>query len=372
MKIGIDARMYGKSFTGIGRYVSELTKNLFKIDNENEYVLFMNDPEFPEFEEQKYPRVRKVLVNAKHYSFQEQIKFLKILNKEKLDLMHFSHFNAPIFYRRPCVVTIHDLTLSFFPGKKMHSFFYRLGYYIAMKSILRKSAKIIAVSEYTKEDLHHIFRISLEKIEVIYEAASENFKKISEKEFKPILNKFNINKEYLLYTGVFREHKNLVGLLRAFALLKTKYGFSGNLVISGKEDPFYPEIRRTVKDFHLEDSVIFTGLVNENELNALYNGATIFVFPSLYEGFGLPILEAFNTGVPVCCSRTTSLPEIAGEGNACFFNPKDPADMADKIWELYTNKELQKILLERGYKRAKEFSWEKAALQTLKLYKEII
>src|SRR5690242_14363572 len=141
--------MYSSRFTGIGRYVYELTQNLFRIDPNNEYVLFFNNPEYKEF---KLPnsRVSKVLVNAPHYSIKEQTVFPKYLQKAKLDLMHFTHFNAPIFYFGRSVVTIHDLTLSFFPGRKMTSLVHRLGYQATIRSIVRKAKKIIAVSENTK------------------------------------------------------------------------------------------------------------------------------------------------------------------------------------------------------------------------------
>ena len=360
MRIGIDCRMYGKTFTGIGRYTYELTEHLFRIDDKNEYVLFFNEPEFSRFSTGKYHRVRKVLVNARHYSWAEQWKFLKILHDARLDLMHFTHFNAPILYRKPCVVTIHDLTLSFFPGKKMNSFMHRFGYQIAMRSILKRAKKIIAVSEYTKSDLEYLFGVHSDRVSVIYESVSNHFKKIDLPPDHP--------EGYLLYTGVWRDHKNLSGLLKALALLRLNHGFAGKLYITGKEDPYYPEVRRTVADLDLDEYVVFTGLVGEDELVRLYNGASVLVIPSLYEGFGLQVLEAFACEVPLACSGVSSLPEIAGKGNAAFFNPKDPKDMAEKIWFAYSDKTLRQHLIENGQKRIREFSWKKMAAETLKVY----
>lgn len=362
MKIGIDCRMYGKLFTGIGRYVNELTENLFRIDDRNEYVLFFNEPEFSGFSTGKYHRVKKVLADARHYSLAEQVKFLKILYGQRLDLMHFTHFNAPLLYRRPCVVTIHDLTLSFFPGKKMNSFTRRFGYQLTMRSILKRAKKIIAVSEHTKSDLNYLFGVSPEQVSVIYESVSGHFKKV--------VLPSNHPRGYLLYTGVWRDHKNLVGLLKALALLRLNYGFTGKLYITGREDPCYPEVKRTVTDLDLDSHTVFTGLVNEDELVRLYNGAAVTVIPSFYEGFGLQVLEAFSCETPLACSGVSSLPEIAGRGNAVFFNPKDPKDMAEKIWRAYSDEVLRNQLIQNGKKRVREFSWKKMAEETLKIYEE--
>lgn len=360
MKIGIDCRMYGRAFTGIGRYAYELTENLFRIDDRNEYVLFFNEPEFSGFSTGKYHRVKKVLADARHYSLAEQVKFLKILYGQRLDLMHFTHFNAPLLYRRPCVVTIHDLTLSFFPGKKMNSFAYRFGYQMVMRSILKRAKKIIAVSEHTKSDLDYLFGVKPERVSVIYESVSEHFQKTDLPPDHP--------KGYLLYAGVWRDHKNLTGLLKSLALLRLNYGFDGKLYITGREDPHYPEVKRAVSDLDLDEYVVFTGLVDEDELVNLYNGAAVAVIPSLYEGFGLQVLEAFACGVPLACSGVSSLPEIAGPGNAVFFNPKDPRDMAEKIWRAYSDEALRHKLVLNGGKRVREFSWEKMAEETLKVY----
>ena len=155
MKIGIDCRLFSSNFTGIGRYTHELVDHYIKLnkklDKAHELVLFFNNPEFKKFKTTE--NVKKVLVDAKHYSFAEQTKFLFKLNKEKLDIVHFPHFNIPIFYRRPYVVTIHDLTLNFFPGQKMTKFYHRFAYSLTVKNATRKAKKIIAISKNTKKDL---------------------------------------------------------------------------------------------------------------------------------------------------------------------------------------------------------------------------
>jgi len=379
MRIGIDCRMYSSRFTGIGRYVYELTENLFRTDPQNEYVLFFNEPEFSLFTPPN-SKVKKVLVDAPHYSYAEQTKFLHLLNKEKLDLMHFTHFNAPIFYNKPSVVTIHDLTLSFYPGKKMSSPVHRFGYHLTIKTAVNKAKKIIAVSWNTKKDLQQLFRTDDKKISVIYEGVHEKFQPLkSEQDLKKIEDvkkKYGLafnGKPYLLYTGVWRSHKNLPKLLKAFHILKNDYDYQGSLVITGRKDPMYaPELEEKALSLKLEDDVIFTGLVDEKDLVHLYNGAQAYVFPSLYEGFGLPPLEAMQCGIPVVASNISSIPEICGKDNAVFFNPEDPEDMAEKIFNVTSEPSLREKLIANGLKRVKNFSWQKMTEQTLKVYHQAL
>ncbi len=372
MRIGIDARMYSTEFTGIGRYVYELVKALTELDDKNEYVLFMNEPEYSKFVESR--KVKKVLVKAKHYSVREQLGYLWTLRRAKLDLMHFTHFNAPILYRKPSVVTIHDLTLSFFPGKKMNSAFYRMAYNVVLKAAVRNAKKVIAVSENTKADLVEIAGTSPSKVEVIYEGVGEEFGPRGDKETQEDLHrKYSITRNFLLYTGVWRGHKNLVNLIKAFALLREgPEGHDLQLVITGEEDPYYPEVKRTVKELGLEHHVIYTGMVPEKELVALYQTATAYVFPSLYEGFGLPPLEAMRCGTPVVASKVSCIPEICGEASAIYFDPYDPEDISNSIRKVLLDENLQKELRECGLKHSLKFSWEKMAQKTLEIYTEIL
>lgn len=411
--------MYSTHFTGIGRYVFELTRNLFEIDQKNEYVLFFNDPEYSAFTPPN-SRIKKVLVNAPHYSLKEQTRFLRLLNKERLDLMHFTHFNVPLFYFRPSVVTIHDLTLSFYPGKKMTSPIHRLAYHLIINSAVRKAKKVIAVSKNTKKDIKKILKIPAKKIEVIYEGINENFKQpIPEHLISQTKKKYSIENEYLLYTGVWRSHKNLPNLIKAFHTLKNDYGYEGSLVITGKGDPVYePEIMEQRQSLQLENDIIFTGLVSEEELIALYKGAQVYVFPSYYEGFGLPPLEAMAVGTPVASSDRSCMPEICGDARsaaeqsavdqsaaeqstlrsqlkvlrkqnsiptvtnserqhapgptALFFNPDDPADIAKKTFRLTSEKSLRDELITNGLNHIRKFQWPKMAEQTLELYNQIL
>jgi glycosyltransferase involved in cell wall biosynthesis len=373
MKIGIDCRIYSSKFTGIGRYVYELTERLTKFDDNNDYYLFFNNPEFDKYNPTN-SRFHKVLADAPIYSLREHTHFNKILKKHKLDLMHFTHFNAPLFYKGPSIVTIHDLTLSFYPGKKKRSIFHRVGYILTLHSAVKKAKKVITISKNSKNDLKKLLKTSDEKIEIIYQGVSEKFQIIHDSiRIKKTLEKYDLEGgPFLLYTGVWRSHKNIPNMIKAFKKVRELSGEDIKLVITGKEDPYYPEVKNLPKELDVENDVIFTGLVDESELIDLYNAAEIYVFPSFYEGFGLPPLEAMACGTPVAASDASSIPEVCGKGNAVFFDPNDFNDMAQNINALYNNRELQEDLVRRGLLRVGEFSWQTMAELTHNLYLECL
>ncbi len=370
MRIGIDCRIFGTGFTGIGRYTYELVKHFTdlnaKLECPHELVFFFNRKEYNEFEVGEHSK--KVLVNAKHYSAAEQLKLPKQLRKEKCDVIHFPHFNVPLLYRKPFTVTIHDLTLSLFAGRKMRKWHHKLAYNLTIKSATKRAKKIVAVSEHTKKDIVKHLHIPKEKIQVVYNGVDPKFKLIRELEkLTPTLKKYKIEKPFLLYTGVWRSHKNLPRLIEAFNILRKEKRLDIQLVITGKPDPLHPEVKEAVKNLQLEEDVIFTGIVSEEELIHLYNAASIFVFPSLYEGFGLPVLEAMSCGTPVAAANTSSIPEVCGKDNAVLFNPKNSQEIAESITMLYKNVEMQVALIERGIRRSSEFSWRKAAEEMFKI-----
>jgi glycosyltransferase involved in cell wall biosynthesis len=375
MRIGIDCRIYSSKFTGIGRYTHELVHHLIRLNDQHkrkhELILFFNQPEYNSYTPPNLS-VKKVLAAARHYSLKEQTRFPGILRKANCDIIHFPHFNVPILYRRPYTVTIHDLTLSLFPGQKMTRWYHRLAYNITIKNATRKAKKVITVSQNTKQDIVNYLKIPEQKIQVIYNGVSDKFTLIQDPtQFQKTLKKFNITKEFLLYTGVWRNHKNLPNLIQAFAILKK--GFTATptftpaldlqLVITGKPDPHYPEVKQAIADNNLQKDIILPGLVTEDELIHLYNAARLYVFPSLYEGFGLPPLESMKCGTPVVASKISSIPEICGE-NAIYFNPGSPQDIAEKILKLYKDVDLQAELIEKGARHALKFSWERMAKQT--------
>lgn len=373
MRIGIDCRMYSDAFTGIGKYAYELVEWLQDNDNVNEYVLFFNEPQFTRFEPRN-PRFRKALANVGHYSLKEQLVFPRILAREKCDLVHFTHFNAPLLWRGPTVVTVHDLTLSFYPGKKMTAWWQRLAYRLTLRTVVRRARAIIAISKHTRKDLLDVLGIPSERVQVIYNgidarpfrAARADAEKRAE-----VLKKYRLEPGYLLYAGVWRNHKNIVRLVRAVDLLR-KRGIPARLVLAGKEDPTYHEVRDTIKRLDLSALVRPLGYVESADLPFLYAGAAALAFPSLYEGFGLPVLEAMAAGIPVACSKTSSLPEVAGENGALFFDPFREESIADALVEVLKNETLRSKLVAAGTSRVQDFSWSTMGQRTLAAYRDAL
>ena len=375
--IGIDARMYGASQTGIGTYIEYLIKNLLEIDpvaqqvdygagQLNFYKIFLMEPEFGNFKISQ-ENVEKIKVNSRWYGWREQLVFPWQIAREKIDLMHFPHFNVPVFYRGKFITTIHDLTPLYFPGRKMGgSWFRKKAFNFVFRNAAQKAEKIIAVSNYTKNDLMKNFSVDEEKIKVIY----EGIKKLPNKNFVNLEN-YKITKPYILYVGVWRQHKNLVGLIRAFDILVKKYNMDLQLVLVGSEDPYYPEIRKIWESLDLADKIITPGFLSDDELANFYQNAALFVIPSFAEGFGFVGLEAAMAGTPVVSSNVTSLPEILGEG-AVYFAPYDVNDMAEKMRTVLLDANLRNKLIVKAYENLKKYSWQKMARETLELYRDAL
>lgn len=372
MKIGIDSRMYGaKATTGIGVYIKNLTEELFKIDQENQYVLFMKDLEFSEFQVPN-ERVTKVKIDIPWYSLKEQLVMPKILKKHKLDLMHFPHFNVPILYSGKYLVTIHDITPKFFPGPLVKkSLIRKFGYNLVFKTGISKASKIIAISNYTKQNIIKHFNAKQEKIIVTHLGFNQNFlNQTSEQKIEEIKNKLNITKPFLFYVGVWRDHKNLPGLVKAFNILKSKYNLDIQLVLAGSQDSRYPEIKQEINQSKFKSDIITPGFIIDSDLPLLYKAAKLFVLPSYAEGFGLVALEAQSLNTPVIASSTTSLPEIL-EDSAIYFNPHDQNNMAEVINKVISNKNLYSDLQQRGLIQVKKYSWRTTAKQTLSVYQDV-
>ncbi len=421
--IAIDARMYGATQTGIGNYIYHLMKYLFKIDKKNNYLVFLLPEEYDKFELPN-ERVKKIKVTAKWYGWKEQLIFPFEILKYKINLIHFPHFNSPIlyhliigaqnfvslrFYKTKTITTIHDLTPYYFPGHKMNSWLRRKSFKLVFSTAVKRSSRVIAVSEYTKKDMIKIFlnnshchceggtteAIPLQssrvvvtglprsaiaplamtennKIQVIYEGVDEQFRVIENYgKIETIKEKYKITRPFIFYTGVWRNHKNLVGLIKAFDLIVNKYKMNYQLVLGGKEDSYYPEVRQTWEKLNLGDRIIRTGFISKEELPLFYNAADIFVIPSFREGFGLIGLEAMACGTPVVSSNKTSLPEILGDA-AVYFSPTDHKEMAEKIAQVIQDKDLKSGLIQKGFQQIEKYDWKKMAEETLRMYEKVI
>jgi len=367
MRIGIDARALG--WAGLGRYSRNLLKNITENDNENDYVVFA--PKSFADELNNLPRTRFVPVTSSYYSLREQTVFLAAILQEKIDLMHFLHFNAPIFYRRPFVVTIHDLTRFFFPAQKNNGQFHQWAYEEVFRSAVLHSTKIIAVSEHTRSDLVRYFPQVTGKTSVAYEGVDGEVFKQEGNELveKENLAKIGITTPYLLFVGVWMTHKNLPRLLLAFRKVKAE-GYAGKLVITGEGLEHHVNVGQLAKELGLENDVVLPGRVSDEMLPILYRQAQMLVFPSLYEGFGLPPLEAMACGTPVAASRTSSIPEILGEA-AVYFDPYSVEDIAESINKILLEEGLKEKMVDLGLLQAKNFNWKKCARETLGVYNTV-
>lgn len=369
MKIGIDCRMI--KATGIGRYVSNLIEEISKIDNKNEYILFFKEGEFNSFQVPG-SNFRKVLANFHWYGISEQIKFPPLIKKYNLDLMHFPHFNAPLFYRGNFVVNIHDLTLHHYKTIRASTKSYltysikNLFYKVTIKNSIRRALKIFAISEFTKKDVINTFKVPEIKILLTY-PGGPSLNLVKKNPDTKVLKKIETNPPFILYVGNAYPHKNLENLIKALNYLPSEV----NLVLVGEIDEFYKRLKKNTSELNIQKRVKFTGFLTDEELVFLYKNASVFAFPSFNEGFGLPALEAMAFGLPVVSSSSSCLPEILGEG-ALYFNPKDPKDIAKKIEKVLDDNDLKDNLVRNGYDQIKKYSWKRMAEQTLGAYKEIL
>jgi len=372
MKIGIDARLYRSSAAGIGRYSQNLIKNLLELDSENQYVFLMTREDKEDFEKNHFlnKNIEIVETEIEHYSLAEQTKLPKILDSLKCDFWHFLNFNVPVSFKGKFIVTIHDLTLFYYPGRSRKSFLHKLAYKYIFGQACKNAQTIVAVSNSTKKDIIDVFKTKEDKIKVVFEAADDKtFQNIDKRELDNINKQYNLgDSSLILYVGQWRPHKNLTGLIEAFNLIRKD--LNAKLAIVGKIDPAFPEVTEAIdKSPYLRD-IIKSGFINDKTLAAFYARANVFVFPSFYEGFGLPGLEAMAAGLPVVSANQTSLPEIYGQA-AVYFNPSDPQDMAQKITSVLEDESLRTDLIQKGFEQTKKFSWRKTAEEMLKLYQTI-
>lgn len=387
--IGIDARFYGPLGKGLGRYVQEVVDNLIKINEINEgefkYIIFLSPENFEKFETDSL-FVEKRLISLPWYSWREQLFFPRIIKKEKIDLMHFPHFNVPIFSRVPFVVTIHDLILTRFPSRRasmLPSSIYWLkqfAYRVVIKTALRKARRIISVSNFTKQDILNKFTIEPSKLIVTYEGVpnlrGDKSRELSDREEMSILRKYKIKKPFILYVGNAYPHKNLEFLLGSFVSLLADYP-KLKLLMVGREDYFYKRLKKQAQKMLLynyskdKSTVLFPGYIPDSELAVIYKKSLLYVFPSLYEGFGLPPLEAMLFSCPVLSSNQASLPEILGEA-ASYFDPYNQDDFLSKIRILIDKDDLRESLKAKGLKHIKNFSWSDCAYKTLDVYRQAL
>lgn len=369
-RVGLDLRSWRSETGGIGRYSRNLLIELLKIDQKNEYTAIISDKDEPEFH-LTAPNLKKIVVPIRVYSPAEQTQLPKVLNQGNFDLVHFSSFNHPLLYRRPFVVTVHDMIMHLFP-KEVYtkSFLYELAYKWDFNDC-KRAQKIIVPSEATKKDLMDNLSFDPAKIVVTAEGSEERFRVHTDAEKKAVRQKLKLPEKYLIFVSRWERYKGLPALLAAYELAHKKYPNLG-LVILGKPDVTHPEVEAAVRQAQKTNPKIITpGFVSDEDLTVLYSAATVYVHPSWYEGFGIMILEAFASGTPVVTSDASSLPEVVGDAGL-LANPHDPKDIAAQIERILSSETLAKDLVAKGLERAKLYSWSKMAEQTLAVYNEVL
>ena len=367
MRVAIDARKLHDF--GIGTYIRNLLRHLARTDHSTEYVLLCGEADLG-VAAQLGPNFRGVLEPSPNYSLREQVHVPWVLRRERPDLYHAPHYVLPAGVRCPSVVTIHDCIHLMFPQYLPN----RLAYAYAraqMWSAARRSDCILTVSEASKRDILHLFNVPPEKIVVVYNAIDSHFSVTpSEEAVSRVRERYQLDHKFVLYVGNIKPHKNLVRLIEAFHQLRQGELADLKLLIIGDQISKLPSLRRAVHRHKLHKQVRFLGYVADDQLAILYRLASVFVFPSLYEGFGLPPLEAMASGTPVVASNVSSLPEVVGDA-AVLVNPYDVDAIVDGLRRVLTDPALAAGMSRKGIERAREFSWERSVAKTWAVYQTI-
>ncbi len=365
MLIGIDAsRSVAEKRTGTENYSRNLIRHLLALQSDHRYRLYFNRP--PTY------NLQPVTCNLRIMPFPRLWTHLRLsweMAHRPPDLLFVPAHVLPIVHPRRSVVTIHDLGYLYYP--QAHRLLDRLYLDLSTRYNARAATHLIADSSATERDLIERYGTNPDKITVIYPGYDNTvFQPTRDKEvIKAVKARHGIAGDYILFVGTLQPRKNLARLIEAFSNLQ--YPISNiQLLISGKKGWLYEEIFRRVEELGLEERVVFTDYVPEGDLPALLSGARLFVFPSLYEGFGMPVLEAMACGTPVVCSNTSSLPEVVGDA-ALLVDPLDVGELAAALARVLDDAELRTELIQRGFEQAKGLSWEKCARETLDVLESV-
>jgi len=368
MKIGIDIRELQKGkATGIGRYLLDFLKFIAENKHEWEFVLFGNQNTEIKLDA---PNIKKIIIPEHFRPFWDQLQLPFYLNEEKVDVFLTPYFKAPLFISCKLLLIINDLMPIAFAGYHRLKTLHKRIYFASLaKHAAVRANKIITISQYSKQDILRLFNVPVNRVEVVYLGVDKRYHP-HKPDAQVISSKYGINRSFILYFGNFKPHKNVKTLIEAYSGLCKETKSQYQLVLGGKKDKYCLELERLIGQLELEQNVIFTGSIPEEDLPLIYSAASLFVFPSFYEGFGLPPLEAMACGVPVIASKATSLPEVVGDAGI-LVNPDDANAIKTAITNILGDSALRNSLITKGLEKASQFETCKTAEKILKVLEEI-
>ncbi len=362
MKIGIYARGLSEKSGGSKEFILNLVKGIINIKDREDYLYIIHNSE-KAFS--KNNNVFEILLKSKSKIICDYLLAPKIINNLKLDVTIFPKDVLPFFIKTKRILCILDMGY-YLPKYNAYKFLDNIYMKLMIRNSCQRAGKIIAISKNTKKDLISILNLDSDRIKVIYLSADNFFKRTtSNKELIKTKKRYNLNKDFIFYSGSISPRKNLIRLIKAYNRVKEKAKL--DLVITGNKMWKNDQEMKLIKQ---NRGIKLLGYVPKEDLRGLYNLAEMYIYPSLYEGFGLPILEAQACGCPVICSNTSSLPEIAGD-SAYYIDPYNEKDITDAIIKLSKNKKLKEELIKKGYKNIKRFSWNKSARDLLRVCEEV-
>jgi glycosyltransferase involved in cell wall biosynthesis len=374
VKVAIDIRRMTEF--GVGTYIRNVVRTLARLDRDGEYFLVGSPAKVAEFGALP-PNFHMVSLNESDNTLKGMLAFRTIVKRLACDVVHIPHlFWIPRGLDCPYVLTVHDLLEHMYGSRDASSLRRSLHFYLTRR-VLRKAARVIAVSQFTKNEIEKLLAISDERIEVVYNAIDERFLHghATDADRDLIAQRYLVNYPFILYAGAIRPHKNVVRIIEAFSalkseLLKEQQFPDLKLIIIGDDLSSHPRLRRTVVRSCVQHDVRFLGFVPIDVLRIFYDVAKVFVFPSLYEGFGLPPLEAMAHGTPVVTSNTSSLPEVAGNA-ALLVNPENVFEIQRGLQRALLDPALRAQMKQRGYEQAQRFSWTASVSRILEIYREV-
>jgi glycosyltransferase involved in cell wall biosynthesis len=375
MRIGIEAqRIFRTKKHGMDMVALELIKNIQQIDTTNEYVVFVKEDEDNSVI-QETPNVKIVKVKSASYPVWEQLHLPDAVKKYGVDLLHCTSNTAPIWLSVPLVLTLHDIIylekISLNQGTSYQKFgnIYRR---LIVPKIVPKAKRILTVSNFENERIVSYFKLKKNKVITVYNGVGSHFKPVINKELLAQAKiKYNLPNDFLFFLGNTDPKKNVIGVLKALDIIDKAGKMDFKLVMLDINRDYLSNLVNQIGNPDLLKYINFTGYVKNSELPAIYSQADLFLYPSLRESFGIPLLEGMACGVPVITSNTSSMPEIAHDA-AFLIDPFNPETIANAIIELRNNPKLKKQLSEKGIKRAADFSWANNARQTISIYEHVL